>query len=253
MTWKENPALLLWVRIQGCVFSPLSRDTGKWHFQKSEGSWGPLQLLWRSGRSEAVMCYMLWSAGTRPAPLPAAGLALAGLPCLHGCRLWKRVWNQIDHESETAAILSRKKHSQKLLWRLALGSWIQITSRIHRGTWIPRQSKEVPGSKLGPKMDVRNHSTNEVLVRLLEYESTACQKIYRNDKSNLLKSYDISRVQKQDKIITVILSQTKDPRSQMHWQNSLLWDCWIWFNNHRNSRFSHVSFKGAEILQSICM
>lgn len=47
---------------------------------------------------EAVMCYMLWSAGTHSAPLPAAELALAGLPCLHGCPLWNRVWNQIDHD-----------------------------------------------------------------------------------------------------------------------------------------------------------
>lgn len=99
MTWKENPSVFLWVRIQGCVFPPPHKGHWQvWHFQKSVGSWGPLQLLWRSGRSEAVTCYMLWSAGIHPAPRPAAELALAGLPHLHGCPLWNRVWNQIDHD-----------------------------------------------------------------------------------------------------------------------------------------------------------
>lgn len=211
MTWKENPSVFLWVRIQGCVFPPPHKGHWQVAFSKVSGVLGTSAAAvkkWQIRGCNVLHAVVGWYPSCSTAccrTCPCWAPTSSWVPFVESCL-------ESDRPRFLKLILSREKHSQKLLWRLVLGSWIQTTSRIHGGTWMPWQSKEVPGSKLGPKTDVRNHYTNEVLLRLLEYENTACQKIYRNDKSNLLKSYDISRVQKQD----IKLEQSFCPKQKIH-------------------------------------
>lgn len=99
------------------LFPLLCRSTSKWHFQKSGGArpWDLCSCCAEvtGGKQKHILC-----CGPLSSSHSAARPAIAGLLGLHGSLYGKCVWSQINQDFETAVLLSRAKHSKKLLWRL---------------------------------------------------------------------------------------------------------------------------------------